>query len=406
MSTPQPPRIPAGERLRRLGIASWSVIGIVIVAAMGVYALFRIRVIFPPLVLALLIIYLVNPVVTRLERRGVPRVLGTLLAYVVVLGGITMVIMALIPYVSRQVDDFADEWPRFREQTVSFIEDTSSGIEDRFGVALQTTQITCLLGADEIEREDVPTHRRCDEVTRDFRRRVGERIGNFADLGRSVLEGLLVFVLAPLLALYLVIDLPNLRRDLIALVPETHRAEAIDLGQKVNRAFGGFIRGQLFVALTVGVLSAIGFAIIGLPFWLIIGAIAGIFNLVPLIGPFIGGGVGFLVGTMTGGVGLGLQAALVELIVQQLDNHIISPNVMKRAVKLHPATVMLALLAGGTVAGFWGILLAVPGVAVAKLLFGHVWATRVLGVQPSPHAEKPSGKDVGERGQEEPQGSV
>jgi predicted PurR-regulated permease PerM len=146
---------------------------------------------------------------------------------------------------------------------------------------------------------------------------------------------------------------------------------------------GGFFRGQLLVATVVGILSSIGFYIIDLPFWLVIGAIAGFFNLVPLIGPYIGGGLGFLVGTISGGIGLGLQAALVELIVQQLDNHVISPNVMKRTVNLHPVTVMLSLLAGAALAGFWGVLLGVPAVAVVKLLLGHLWATRVLGVEAS-----------------------
>ena len=131
-------------------------------------------------------------------------------------------------------------------------------------------------------------------------------------------------------------------------------------------------------------MSALGFALIGLPFWFLIGAIAGFFNLIPLVGPYIGGALGFLVGTVTGGVGLGLKAALVELVVQQIDNHIISPNVMKRTVQIHPATVMLAILAGGAVAGFWGVLLGVPAVAVIKLLLGHVWATRVLGEEVSP----------------------
>jgi predicted PurR-regulated permease PerM len=81
-----------------------------------------------------------------------------------------------------------------------------------------------------------------------------------------------------------------------------------------------------------------------------------------------------------------LKAAIVELLVQQLDNHVISPNVMKRTVQLHPTTVMLALLAGGTIAGFWGVVLGVPMVATVKLIANHVWATRILGSEPTPYA--------------------
>jgi predicted PurR-regulated permease PerM len=79
-----------------------------------------------------------------------------------------------------------------------------------------------------------------------------------------------------------------------------------------------------------------------------------------------------------------VQAAVVEIIVQQIDNHFLSPNVMKRTVRIHPVTVMLSLLAGGALAGFWGVLLAVPAVAVFKLVLGHLWATRVLGAEASP----------------------
>jgi hypothetical protein len=146
------------------------------------------------------------------------------------------------------------------------------------------------------------------------------------------------------------------------------------------------------VALLVGILSAVGFALIGLPFWLIIGAIAGFFNLVPLVGPFIGGGLGFFIGSVTGGVQLGLKAALVELIVQQIDNHFISPNVMRRTVELHPVTVMLSIIAGGALAGFWGVLLVVPAVAVAKLILGHLWSTRVLDLDVSPQGRAASGR--------------
>ncbi len=382
VSMPRPPRLPLSERLRRVGIAAWAIIGVLVLLYLALRALLYIRVIFAPLGLAILIILLLNPLITRLEQRRVPRSIATLLAYVVVLGSFTLILVITIPYVAEQVDQFSDQWPEFRDKTVSFVDDAAAEIEDRFGINVDTTAVDCLLP----ESERTPTERECDEATRAVRETITDRLGSFTEIGRSLLEILLVFVLAPLIALYVLIDLPQIKRDVLALIPESHRDEAIDLGAKIYRAFSGFLRGQVFVAFIVFVLSALGFLLIGLPFWLLIGAIAGFFNLVPLIGPFIGGALGFLVGTLTSGVELGLKAAVVELIVQQLDNHIISPNVMKRTVQLHPATVMLALLAGGALAGFWGVLLGVPAVAVAKLLLGHLWATRVLGVEPSPFA--------------------
>lgn len=364
-------------------------IGIGIVAAALIWGLFKISIIFPPLVLAVLIIYLLNPVVNRLERRGLSRVVGTVIAYVLVLGSVTIMVFALIPVVSGQVETFSEDWPKFRTRLVSFIDGTAESINDRFGTRFNTTQIDCLLGADETADPQAPTEARCDEVVAGFRDRIGAQASRLTEIGSSVIELLLVFIIGPLIALYLLIDLPHLRRDSLNLIPETHKAEFADLASKIGRAVGGFFRGQLLVALIVGLLSALGFRLVGLPFWFVIGAIAGFFNLIPLVGPFIGGGLGFLIGTVSSGVGLGLKAALVELIVQQVDNHFISPQVMKRTVNLHPATVMLSLLAGGTLGGFWGVLLAVPAVAVIKLTLSHMWATRVLGAEVAP-ASKPA----------------
>ena len=387
MSTPTLPRLPAGERLRRAGVAAWSIIGLLILGAILIWVLFRIRIIFPPLILAILIIYLLNPLVSRAEQRGVSRPLGTALSYVVVLGGLTLLVIAVTPFISGQVETFRDQWPEFKVELADSIVGGGERLEDRLGIRVDTATVTCLLDADDTAGAAAPSHERCDQVTTEFREKLTASADRITELGSSVIEVLFIFILGPLLALYLLIDLPHLQRDLLNLVPETHREEIADLGGKVGRTVGGFFRGQFLVALLVGVMSAIGFALIGLPFWLVIGAIAGFTNLIPLVGPFIGGGLGLVIGSVTGGIGLGLKAALVALVVQQIDNHIISPNVMKRTVKLHPVTVMLSILAGGTIAGFWGVLLGVPAVAVTKLLLSHLWSTRVLGVEPSPAAE-------------------
>jgi predicted PurR-regulated permease PerM len=383
------PHLPAGERMRRIGIAAWSIIGILLLAVILFWVLLKIRVIFPPLVLALLIIYLLNPVVNRLEARRVPRVWAAVLTYIVILGGITLIVIALIPRISDQARTFGEQWPEFRDKIVVFVDDTAESIDRRFGTHINTDQFSCLIGAD--STSGGPSVAKCNAITERFREQIAHSAGRLTAIGFSILEGLLVFILAPLIALYLLIDLPQLRRDLLNLIPETSREEFAGLATQIGKALGGFFRGQLMVALIVGVLSALGFWIVGLPFWLVIGAIAGFFNLVPLVGPFIGGALGFLVGTVSGGVDLGIAAAVVELIVQQVDNHLITPNVMRRTVQLHPATVMLSLLAGGTLAGFWGVLLAVPAVATGKLLLGHFWATRVLGEEWRPDARAPAG---------------
>jgi predicted PurR-regulated permease PerM len=105
--------------------------------------------------------------------------------------------------------------------------------------------------------------------------------------------------------------------------------------------------------------------------------VAGVFNLVPLVGPFIAGGLAVIIALLSGEPLTAVWAALVLLIVQQIDNHLISPNVMSRTVQLHPVVVMLALLVGASFAGLFGMLIIVPLVAVAKIVFLFMWAKYV-----------------------------
>jgi predicted PurR-regulated permease PerM len=213
----------------------------------------------------------------------------------------------------------------------------------------------------------VETHR---EAVVDF-------VGRIRAVGEGNLHVLVTFLLAMVLSFYVLVDLPKIRQGVRNLIPPARRADALQLAEQVGAALGGFFRGQLLVAVFVGVASATLLSWpVRLPFAIVVGLIAGIFNLVPLIGPFIGAVPAVFIGLLSGNPNKAWQAALALLIVQQIDNHIVSPNVMGRTVKLHPITVMLALLAGGTLAGIAGMLVVVPGVATVKILALYAWEKR------------------------------
>ena len=188
-----------------------------------------------------------------------------------------------------------------------------------------------------------------------------------------------MFFLAPVIAFYILIDLPRIRENAVSLVPAADRDEVLYVSRELGSAVGGFLRGQLFVALIVGTLTSFGFWLIGLDFWLIIGMIAGLLNIVPFVGPWVGGTLGVMVGLFTGSVTTALWAAGVAAGVQQIDNNFVSPTVMRATVRLHPAVVILVLILGGALGGLWGVLLAVPATASLKIVVGHLWRTRVLG---------------------------
>jgi predicted PurR-regulated permease PerM len=363
---------PLVVRAARWGIVAWATIGVLVLAAFVLrYVVYPVRVIFPPLVVALIAVYLLNPIVTAMERRGIARIWGTLLTYLVGLGIVGTALAFVVPLVTEQVTDFARSAPRVIDEVATSFRDLVS----RLGLRVEDAT-----GGGE---------------------NVVDFFGQLLSVTRGLLDLVIIFILGPIIAFYLLVDLPKIRRGAKALIPARRRAEFESVLQRIGRAVGGFFRGQLLVSLFVGVASAIALWIVGLPFWAAVGLITGLFNLIPLIGPFIGGIVAVTIAFTTeqsGGGLLGLEpgwplavgSAVALLIVQQIDNHILSPNIVARTVRLHPVTVLLGLLAGGTLLGLWGVLLAVPLLASVKVVLLHAWDTRMQWPPPGATGERPA----------------
>jgi predicted PurR-regulated permease PerM len=346
------------DAIRRAGAVAWAVVGLAVVVAIVGYVAWYLRVLFPPLVLAGSIVFLLNPLVTRLQHRGVPRALGAGLAYAGVLGLIALVGVGLFPLAAAQVDELRDDWPQIRTRVERWIDERA---EDSRGTFFEFT------------RKDIEDSINSGSGTFE------QQLRRVRKIGAEVFHVLLILVLGPVIAFYLLVDVPHLRRVAESLVPEGAREEVAVVAHRLNRAIGGFFRGQLLVALIVGILCSIGLGIVQLKFWFLIGMIAGLFNVVPLIGPWVGGIPGVTVALTTGSPVKALLVVAILAGVQQLDNHFITPQVMQRAVQLHPAAVILALVAGGSLFGFLGLLLAVPTAAVLKIVASHVWHVHVLG---------------------------
>ena len=385
------------DRIRRAGQAAWAILGVAALLALIGYIAWFFRVVFPPLVLAGAIVFILNPVVTFLQHRHIPRALGAGLAYLGVIGIVVLGGLLVAPLAQRQADDLATQWPELRDDLEQRVNDLSQrSIANDWPVRIPSWDE---LGND-VSNNDATFQEQLDRAQ---------------EFGLRVFHVALIFVLAPIIAFYLLVDVPHLRRVAESLIPEQSKTEVLIVAHRLNRAIGGFFRGQLVVALIVGTMVSIGLAILGLPFWLLIGLLAGLFNMIPLIGPYIGGIPGVIIALTTRDVGTALWVVAIMVGAQQIDNHFITPNVMQRVVKLHPAAVMLALLAGGTIGGFFGLLLAVPTAATLKILVGHTWRTYVLGEPVEQLAAEVDAADAGggvvaevgeEDGADEPAGAV
>jgi predicted PurR-regulated permease PerM len=344
--------------LRRVGIAAWSLLGTILLLAAVIWMLTKIWIIVPPVVFAVAMIYVLNPIVNRLAAHGVARWLGSCLSYTVLVGLLTLAGFLAIPRIADQASELAEDFPAIYDDMVTDVE----------GFAAD-------LGLDDV---DLPDFEHLQEEI-DENGFVRNNLRRITEVTLGVLETILLLTLAPVIAFYVLLDLPTMRRKTLELIPEGRRAEIAFVGGELGTAIGGFLRGQLLVALIVGVMTSVGFWLVGLPFWLLIGMIAGFLNIIPFVGPWVGGILGVAVALATSDLQTALWAALVALIVQQVDNHFVSPTVLRATVRIHPAAIVLGLVVGAAIGGFWGVLLTVPVMASVKIIAGHFWRTRVLG---------------------------
>jgi predicted PurR-regulated permease PerM len=347
------------ERFIRVGMVAWAIVGIALAGFVLLRLLGATRVLLPPVLIAAAIVYLLNPLVSALARRGVPRVAGALIVYLGFLLIAGLAVWLLVPLLTRELAAAIDDFPAYLQAFESRANEIASRFGQRVSLDLRGSRIQGYL-SDPANRETILNY-----------------VTGLRSFTSSVLHGVVVFVVGVIVAFYLLVDLPRLRRGALAVVPPRHRADLEELSGKIARAVGGFFRGQLLVALFVGVASSLALWMVGLPFWLLVGLVAGLFNLVPLIGPWIGGALAVVIALLNGEPVMALWAAVALVVVQQLDNHLISPNVMSRTVNIHPVVVILALLLGATFSGILGMLIAVPLVAAVKLCFMHVWVRHV-----------------------------
>ncbi|MDQ4068316.1 MAG: AI-2E family transporter [Actinomycetota bacterium] len=344
--------------VRRWGQTAWAVVGLVLALGVALWLAWIVRVIFPPLLLAGVIVLLLNPLVARLQRRGFPRLAATTLLYLAGLGLLVLTVVSIVPVVRAQADEFRRQWPEVQARVEGWLSDREDDVR---GTPLEFT------------REDLAAQ---------FNGSVTDRLSQLWRAGDRVLNVLVVLLTGPVIAFYLLVDLPRLRARAQELLPPRAAPEVVVVARKLHAVVGGFVRGQIIVAAIVGVLTSVGLALLGVPFWALLGVIAGVSDLVPLVGPLVGGALAVVVALVTRDAVTALWVVAVMVAVQQLESHVISPLVLHRTVKLHPAAVLLALLAGASLGGILGMLVAAPAVAALKVVLGHLWTVHVLGRPP------------------------
>lgn len=353
------------ERLRRIALIVWIAVGAVALGYVILVVAGSIRVIWLPIAFGAGIVFLLEPVVRAFERMRLPRPVAAIVALLALIALVLAIVALVLPTIREQAAEVGQRLPDLYLAGIDWVRSvgTSLGLD-----------VDELLSQEAIEQwlNDPANQETVQNLLLGFGAGAGQVI-------RGVAEAVAVLGLAPILALYILIDLERFKKNGLEITPPKHREEIAFVSGEVSTALGSFVRGQLLVAVIVGFASSIGMWLIDLPFWLLIGIIAGFLNLIPFLGPVVGGALAALVALLNGEVTQAIWAVLIFTAIQQVDNHVITPLVQRTRVNLSPLVIVLALIIGGSVAGLLGVLVAVPMTAAIRIIVGHLWRTRILG---------------------------
>jgi predicted PurR-regulated permease PerM len=312
-----------------------------------------------PLAAAFVIAYLLDPLIDRFEARRVRRSIAIFVLLALVGVGLVGGILVLVPKLQREVSSLAESMPRYLERiaTVAIPE-----IERRFEIELPHTV------------DDVIARVRSGELPLPLDGIRKLLSGAFATLFGTAasLVGLLVI---PILAYYLLVEFDHYVARMGAWVPPRHRAYVFEKVRTVDRLVSGFLRGQLLVAGALGTLYAVGFAAIGIDLAIGVGLVAGGLSLIPYLGAAVALVSAGALAVLQFGVDWHLAAvAAWYAVCQMLESFVLTPRIVGQSVGLHPAAVIVALLIGGDLFGFLGLLIAVPAAAVVKVFVDELLA--------------------------------
>jgi predicted PurR-regulated permease PerM len=368
------------EAYRRLVIALGTLTALWLVHVAGSF--------LAPFVLGLILAYVADPLVDRLERQNVSRMWGAVI--VVGLAGLVvgLSLVLVIPMVFEQGRQFLEDLPEMLAGLQRWYEAQIQAFADSPLPLIRDIQFERAL---EIESRDVMAF--ISEQIRSLQPSWGAAIGlgrgvqtAFTILGYIVLTPVLTFyllrdsilgyiVLTPVLTFYLLRDFHSIERWVGRLVPRDHRKRILSFLETYDELLGEYLRGQLLVALFVGLATGIGFWIVGFPNAVLLGVIAGVFNIVPYLGLVVSLIPALFIALVTVPIWISLlKVAGVFLVVQAFDGYFLSPKIVGDRVGLHPVWVMLAIIAFGSFFGLTGLLLAIPLAVLIKLLIENTFA--------------------------------
>jgi predicted PurR-regulated permease PerM len=378
-SPAEPAAEPAAEPTVRLRPPTPRVAVVIAAAVVVLVVLFAAGSAVRPFVVGLLLAYLLDPLVERFARIGLPRWLAVLVVYAISVGIVGLALAIAIPPLVQQIATFTTELPDI-VKLIQYQLDHLNELYDRVGLPPELRTI-----ADSIVAASLDAVHNLDISF----------LQPIIDSAASFVTSIFGYLILPAWLFFLLKDRPRLQAAMDRSLPETWRRDTWAIVGIVHEVFGKWVRGQLILGGVVGLASFIGLTLLGFTvdpifgrFAVLLAIIAALGELIPIIGPIISAVPAVLLG-LTAGPVPALAALLLYFGIQQVENNVLVPKIQSDAIDLHPSLVITALIIGGAIFGLLGAILALPVTAAFRDVFKYVFA-RASEVGGTSEQERPS----------------
>ncbi|AIF65860.1 AI-2E family transporter [Terribacillus saccharophilus] len=315
-----------------------------------------VKTIILPIILTGIVYYLTVPIVNYLEKKRVKRVYSIIVLYLVIIGLLTILISSVIPVL--------------KEQTLSLIDNSTDYFEQ--GVDM----VQSITGSNIVNQIQQSGNFDFNQILNELQTRGTSMLNNlFSNLTSfvgAVTEVIIAIVTVPFILFYLLKDGKKLPVYILKLLPVRFRSQSYEVMSEMNHQISSYIRGQIIVSFVIGILLYIGYLIIGLDYAPVLAVIAAFTSVVPYLGPAIAITPAIIIAIVTSPFML-LKLIIVWTVVQLVEGKLITPQIMGRNIRVHPITIIFVILTAGNLFGVVGVILAVPGYAILKVIVTHTF---------------------------------
>ncbi len=305
----------------------------------------KIATIILPFIFGIFITYLLDPLVELLTQKKIDRTVAVVLIYFILIASIVIALVYIIPILLFELNNLIETIPLYTRESQKIIAKIRKNYLASLPISFQ-----------EIINRNID---RLQELLLGF-------LQNAVDAIISIFSNFFSIILGPVLGFYFLKDLPSIKENIILYMSIPYKDTVIEWSEKISKTLGRYIRSQLIVSLIIGFLTTFSMLILGIDFALVIGALAGITNIIPYFGPAIGALPAIIIAILRYPEKIP-WIIISMLIIHQLESGIISPHIVGEHVGIYPVTVIFSLLIGGTFFGITGLILAVPVAALIKI---------------------------------------